>query len=197
MVRAIIFDCFGVLITDALQLVLQEVSQYNPEGAAEIHDIIRAANRGLISPDVSRERVATIIGVTTDEYRARISAGEVKDTQLLEYIKGLRPTYKTAILSNISGPSLRRRFTETELNNYFDVVVASGDIGYAKPEPEAYEITAERLGVRCDECIFIDDREIFVEAARATGMQALLYTNFEQFKAEIVGLLEVYPRKKS
>ena len=42
----------------------------------------------------------------------------------------------------------------------------------AKPELEAYEYVADKLGVRLDECVFTDDRELFCEAARACGMQA-------------------------
>lgn len=189
MIKAIIFDCFGVIITDALQQVREEVRQYNPEGAKEIENIVRAANLGLMSPSEGSERVAMILGVTADAYRARIVQGEVKNHALLDYIFALKRSYKTAMLSNIPGPSLTKRFTVEELRSHFDVVVASGDIGYAKPEPEAYEITAERLGVRCDECVFIDDRELFCEGANSVGMRSIAYTDFAQFRASLNALL--------
>ncbi len=72
---------------------------------------------------------------------------------------------------------------------HFDTVVVSGEIGYAKPEPEAYEITADRLGVRLDACVFTDDREHFCEAARAVGMQAIHYQNVDQFRQDLEGVL--------
>src|SRR6185369_3482431 len=98
-----------------------------------------------------------------------------KDLELLEYIAELRTQYKIGMLSNIGRGGLERRFAPGELDRYFDVVVVSGDIGYAKPEAEAYEITADRLGVRLDECVFTDDREGYCEAARGVGMQAISY----------------------
>lgn len=189
MIKAIIFDCFGVVLTDALQLIREELAQIDPDAARVVTDIIAANNRGIISPGESNERIAAILGVTVPEFRGRVADGEVKDDKLLSYIKVLRPQYKTGMLSNIAGSSLARRFPNDELADYFDVVVASGDIGFAKPEPEAYEITAERLGVRLDECVFTDDREVFCEAATSVGMHAIPYTNFAQFKHDLEALL--------
>lgn len=51
-------------------------------------------------------------------------------------------------------------------------------------------ITADKLGVRCDECVFIDDRQEYVEGARAVGMQAILYQNLPQLKEDIIKILE-------
>ena len=189
MIRAIIFDCFGVILTDAMQLVRAEAQAKNPTAAQEITEIISANNHGFIEPAESNERIAQILGIGVEELRKRVSSREVRDEKLLAYIKQLRPTYKTALLSNIAGSSLNRRFPDGELNDYFDVVVASGDIGYAKPEPEAYEITAHRLGVRLDECLFTDDREQFCSGATSVGMQTIVYTDFIQFKRELEALL--------
>jgi putative hydrolase of the HAD superfamily len=93
------------------------------------------------------------------------------------------------MLSNINVPGLMRRFSEAEREEYFDVIVVSAEIGFAKPEAQAYEITADRLGVRLDECVFIDDREDFCEAARGVGMQAVFYQSFDQAKADLERIL--------
>ena len=185
MIRAIIFDCFGVVLTDALQAIRQELVLTNPDAARAITDIVAANNRGFITPGESNERIAAILGITPGAFRRQVEMGEVRNDVLLSYIVRLRKSYKTAMLSNIAGSSLARRFPDGELSQYFDEVVASGDIGYAKPEPEAYEITAARLGMRCDECVFIDDRELFVEGARAVGMRGIVYTDIKQLKADI------------
>ncbi len=185
MVKAIIFDCFGVVLTDALQLIREELGKVNPEGAEAITIIVAENNRGLIEPGESNERIASILGMSASNFRSKVAQSEVKNEQLLQYIVELRKTYKTAMLSNIAGSSLTRRFPDNELTVYFDEVIASGDIGYAKPEPEAYEIAAQRLHVRFDECVFVDDRELFCEAATSVGMHSILYTNFAQFKKDL------------
>lgn len=188
MIRAVIFDCFGVILTDALQAIRQELMHTNPDGAAAIKDIVAANNHGFMEPGESNDRIATILGLSTHDFRRQVAKGEVRNDELLGYIMQLRGSYKTALLSNIAGSSLARRFPNDELNTYFDVVVASGDIGYAKPEPEAYEITADRLGMRCDECVFIDDRELFCEGASSVGMHAVVYTDFTQLIADLDNL---------
>lgn len=187
--KAIIFDCFGVLLVDNLQIMRQELGKKDPAAEQEVKDIIAQVNRGMIPPIEARPIVAKLFGLTTDEYVHKVTSGEGKNHELMNYIKELKKSYKIAMLSNIGAGSLLSRFMPSELNEHFDEVLASGDIGYAKPEPEAYEITAQRLNVRLDECIFTDDREIFCEGARAVGMQAIRYCDFKQFKSDLETLL--------
>lgn len=187
--RAIIFDCFGVLITDVLKSIRDELYERDQNAALEVDQLVRAANLGVISPRESNQKVAAILGVPYEDYRARIDGGEVRNTKLLDYILELRKTYKTAMLSNISSHSLDKRFTKDELATYFDEVIVSGDVGFAKPSPEIYDIAAKRLGVEPEECVFIDDRELFVSAATSVGLVGIVYTDFVQLRKELVSLL--------
>jgi len=188
-IKAIVFDCFGVIITDALAVILEELRSKNPGKAQDLVDLLNAASRGLISSEESTEQASELLGMKQEDYRQLIMDGEVKDERLLNYIRTLRKNYKTAILSNISNGGLHRRFTKKELDTYFDFVVASGDIGFGKPEAQAYEYTADGLGVRLTECVFLDDREEYCFAAQGVGMQAIQYQNFEQAKDELEKLL--------
>lgn len=189
MIQAVIFDCFGVVISDALAVLMSEVELEDPAKARQIHDIIYASNHGLTSPRDSGQEVADLLGISYEEYRQLISSGEVKDQTLMGYIRDLRASYKTALLSNIGSGSLARRFTDNELLTHFDVVVASGDIGHTKPEPEAYQITAERLSVLPEHCVFIDDREGYCEGARSIGMRTITYRSFPEFRRQLETLL--------
>ena len=189
MIRAVIFDCFGVLISDALSVMCDDLEQKDPEAIKEVWELIRQANRNELTADESSTRIAGIFGLSYEDYRAQLQQNENKNHALLRYIAALRPRYKTAILSNIPKGSLYRRFTQDELAGYFDEIVASGEIGYAKPEPEAYRIAAERLGLSAEECIFVDDRLMYCEGAEATGMKAVEYRSFAQFKTDFEKLL--------
>ena len=190
MIKAIIFDCFGVIITDALKQFLEELraSGRNAE-ANKVVEIVRANNRGLIMPADSNQQIAELLGITVAEYRSYIDQREVKNIQLLDYIMQLRQSYKIALLSNIGIGSLTRRFEPGELEKHFDAVVVSGDIGHIKPEPEAYEIAALRINTPPIECVFVDDREEYCAGARAVGMQALCYGSLDTFKQQMAILL--------
>lgn len=190
MVKAIIFDCFGVVISDALSVIYSELGVTDEATLQQISDVINATNHGFMPLLDGRRQIAGILGIPPEEYNRLHKEGEVKDTTLLAYIAKLRRTYKTAMLSNVSDrKSLDSRFEKGELSRYFDAVVASGDTGFAKPEAQAYEQTAKLLGVRLEECIFLDDRPEYCEGARSVGMQAVLYQNFAQAKAELEALL--------
>ena len=89
----------------------------------------------------------------------------------------LKGKYKLAMVSNVSSRrSLDDRFLPGELDELFDVVVASGDVGFEKPSPHIFTMTAEKLQVNPEECIFIDDIETFCRAAEAVGMQSFHFT---------------------
>ncbi len=185
MIKAVIFDLFGVLVTDPLEQMIAPMRATKPELVREIVGVVTAANRGIISTETSRNAVARLLGITPEEYVHRMKHLEVRDTDLLTYVEELRKTYKTALLSNVGRQGLEARISLEEQATYFDAVVASGMIGYAKPEAEAYGITADKLGVRLDECVMVDDREDYCEGARSVGMQAILYKSLAQLKRDL------------
>jgi HAD superfamily hydrolase (TIGR01509 family) len=189
MIQAIVFDCFGVVIGDALEGLTDRLRATDPGAAQRVSDLVRRSNQGLTDPNESSRQVAAVLGLTYEAYRAQIAAGEIKNTELINYIRELRRTYKTALLSNIGAGSLKRRFTDAELTELFDTVVASGDIGFTKPDKQAYLITAERLGVAPTDCVFVDDRSPYCEGAREVGMRTICYQNFAQFRSELAAIL--------
>ena len=189
MIKAVIFDFFGVIVNDALQVICDELAARDPEACAEAKDIIKAANHGLMPPDESNRRIAELLGVSAEEFRHRKTDGEMRNQAVLDCIRQLKRQYKTAVLTNATIGSLERRFTPEELRELFDEQVVSADIGYMKPEPQAYTIAAQRLGVAPEQCVFVDDRDGFCDAARATGMHAVHYRDFTQFKQELNRIL--------
>ena len=190
MIKAVIFDCFGVVLADALEAMCGELTKTDPATVDKIQNVLHQAMKGSLSTDESDEIIAPLFGMSQDAYKKRKYSTEVRNEALLAYIKELRANYKVALLTNIGKGGLEKRFDMKELDIYFDVVVASGEVGFAKPEPQVYEITAEKLQVRLDECIFIDDREIYCDGARAVGMQAIKYSSFPQMKTRLKKILE-------
>lgn len=69
---------------------------------------------------------------------------------------------------------------------HFTALAYSCEIGVAKPDREAYEIVAGRLGVEPRDCLFIDDNEANVFAAREAGMRAEVFRDPAQARALLV-----------
>jgi len=182
MIKAVIFDCFGVLRPEGLRAAYQKYGGDIEADREFVRDTLYASHTGRINS--AAEVFAERLGIPVDEWNRAIMA-DANDNELLDYILELRKTYKIGMLSNVGKSGLLRYFTQQELDDHFDAVVASGEVGYAKPEPEAYEITAERLDVRADECVLTDDKEDYCQGAQGVGMQAILYKNFKQFRADL------------
>jgi HAD superfamily hydrolase (TIGR01509 family) len=93
----------------------------------------------------------------------------------IELVRTLRPGYRCSVLSN-ADRSLRARLEgELRLHDLFDDIVVSAEVGMAKPKPEIFRLAADRLGLPPEACVFVDDWDKNVEAARAVGMQAVLH----------------------
>jgi putative hydrolase of the HAD superfamily len=92
----------------------------------------------------------------------------------------------TAILSNMGDnvlASIERTYTWPE---HFDVRVWSFQHLMAKPEPAIYRLTLDKLGTQAEETLFLDDREVNIEAAAALGMRAILFSTVENLRAELM-----------
>jgi len=87
-------------------------------------------------------------------------------------IKSVRPQYKTSILSN-ADVTLEQRMAEAKLDRLFDDIISSAVVNLAKPDERIYRLAAERLGLPPEECVFIDDLDRNVDAARAVGMSSI------------------------
>ena len=191
MIKAIIFDCFGVLLTDVNRERHNKIAQTDPVAAQAIEDVFEASNRGKITREESARRMGEILHVDPAEILATSDAGEVRNQALVDFIKTLQPTYKLAMLSNVRGrASLDRRFNPNELDELFEVVVASGDVGIVKPERQIYELTAEKLGVDPQDCVMIDDIPEYCDGAEAAGMSAIHFLSTEQCIADLSALID-------
>jgi putative hydrolase of the HAD superfamily len=93
----------------------------------------------------------------------------------LELVKRLRPPYKVSVLSNADGSLRGRLEDELRIHHLFDDIVCSAEVGMAKPEPEIFRLAAGRLGLDPAECVFVDDWDQNIEAAKGVGMTAVRY----------------------
>ena len=109
--------------------------------------------------------------------RWRESWGPIKEN--MELIRALRPPYKVSILSNADSSLVGRLKDGMNIHHWFDDVISSADVGLAKPDPAIYRLAADRLALSIEECLFIDDTERNVVAARETGMAAIHFRVYE------------------
>ena len=81
---------------------------------------------------------------------------------------------KVGVLSNTL-PSLRESLAHHGLARYVDGFFASCSLGVAKPDPRAFLLALEGLGLAPEETLYLDDDPENVEAARRLGLRAEVY----------------------
>ena len=112
------------------------------------------------------------------------------NAQLIEYMRALRARgYRMAICTNNVREWEQLWRAKLPVDEIFDVVVDSAQVGVRKPDREIYAITIERLGVEPAAALLIDDIELNCDAAREFGMSAVWFRSNEQAIADIEAAL--------
>jgi epoxide hydrolase-like predicted phosphatase len=95
---------------------------------------------------------------------------------------------RTGLVSNSWSTS---HYDRELLDQIFDALVISGEVGMHKPEPEIYLLAAERLRVDPSACVFVDDLRENCEGAEAVGMLSVRHRSTEDTLERLGELLGV------
>jgi putative hydrolase of the HAD superfamily len=153
-------------------------------------DLLRQLERGEVEvPDFER-RFAPLLGVREPEGMVeRLFAGVKPDEAMIDAVRRARAAgVPTGLISNSWGGTT---YDNANIDELFDAVVISGEVGLHKPEPEIFHMGAERLGVAPEECVFVDDLRENCVGAEAVGMTAILHRGAERTVPELERLLGV------
>jgi putative hydrolase of the HAD superfamily len=82
---------------------------------------------------------------------------------------------RTAFLSNGVPEIMARIRADRPLDDWFDAVVVSCEVGLAKPDPAIYRFTLDRLGAAPADSLFVDDRLVNTQAAETLGIRTLTF----------------------
>lgn len=186
MIKAIIFDCFGVLYNDEYQAQVERF----PDKLAILRDLRRQGDYGFFTRKQYIEAVAQAVGTDIQTIESIILSAHTIDQFVLQYITQLKLNYSIGMLSNIGRGWIENFFSQNQLHEFFDAVVLSGDEGIAKPHPRVFELMAERLNAAPEECIMIDDLPENIAGADAAGMKGIVYSNLRDMKIELQGMLD-------
>lgn len=118
--------------------------------------------------------------------------GRHANEELVDFLRAVRAAgFRVALLTNnVREWSARWRAT-LPVDELFDVVVDSSEEGVRKPDAEIYHRLLARLGADAEECVFLDDTEENLTAARELGMHAVLFSTTGQAVKDVGGLLEL------
>ncbi len=96
--------------------------------------------------------------------------------------------FRIAVLTNIIEP-VYNIIRQAGYYDLFDDVIASCVVGLVKPQEEIYELALERLGTTARQSIFVDDKQLNIEAATMMGFKAILAHNPTQIIHDLEKLI--------
>jgi putative hydrolase of the HAD superfamily len=198
-VKGLIVDFGGVLTTNVFDSFkafcraeglpedsVKKMFRERGEGLA----LLRRLETGELSADEFSERFAPLLGVAPGNLVERLFGGVAPDEPMLDAVRRAKAYgIRTGLISNSWGDGLA--YDPALLEELFDAVVISGDVGLHKPQPEIFLLGAERLGVAPEDCVFVDDLRENCEGAAAVGMTAILHRGSEGTLPQLEELLGV------
>jgi epoxide hydrolase-like predicted phosphatase len=199
LIRAVIFDLGGVLVrtedpsprqrlADRLNLSYAELSSLVFDSDSSIQ-----ATLGKISTQAHWEAIRLALNLAPEELSSvpeHFWGGDRLDTVLVDYLRSLRPRYRTALLSNAWDDLRPYLVNYWKIADAFDELIISAEVGLAKPDANIYRLAVERLGAAPEEAVFVDDFPANVVGAQAAGLHAIQFRNREQALAELEALLD-------
>lgn len=182
MYKAIIFDFFGVFCPDITMNWFQNTVPDYDDKLSEFQAICTRSDYGTLSKANFFKEVAALANVPVDQMINGVEAETVINTALVKYVKDLKQRgYLIACLSNGTHEWTLAVINDYGLGTLFDEIILSGDLGIVKPNAEIYLHTLDKLNIKAQQAIFVDDRKINADAATACGIQSLIFSDTDTF----------------
>jgi len=180
MIKAVVFDFGGVLsqfgvLGDSSRRLAKVLGCEPDDVRTKMGPLIGRWLMGQVETADFWRQAAQLVGAPPADYDAKWRAGEITryDSLYYELARELRRQgIRTGVLSNI-GPTSAELVARAGGWRGFDPVVLSCDVGYAKPDPAIYQVLLDRLRLRAEEVLFVDDAPVNLAAAGALGLQTV------------------------
>jgi putative hydrolase of the HAD superfamily len=197
-IKAVLFDFAGVLtsspwgaMTEAgggnLELL---IGSYEEDTDHPWHQVERG-EMAIVDWMSAVSETGKAQGVEVDFSPLRAMLGEMTlHDPIIDRVRTLRDEgYRLGLITNNVREGSATWRAMLPVDELFDVVVDSSEVGMRKPNPAIYLHALDALGVQPDEAVFLDDSPGNVEGAKRAGLQAILVADPEEAVRELDELL--------
>ena len=197
-IKALIWDLEGVLLlTDDnnTPLTVAKILNAPYEKVREIYfgDFNDKVDLGESTQEQFNEHVLDTLQISRDKKYLLDEVFNERsyiDEDLLKQIVEMSKEYKIGLLSNYSTDLRPKIEQEWALGSVFDEIIISCEVGMIKPDPAVFNLMLDRLGVKADESVFIDDRIKNIDSAKKMGFHTIFFTSKEQALEELALILQ-------
>jgi putative hydrolase of the HAD superfamily len=208
--RAILWDFGGVILSSPFEAF----NRYEVEAGLP-KDFIRGLNARnadtnawakMERSEVSLEGFVQLFeeearqqGCKLDGWRIlQALSGDIRP-QMVEALRRCKQTFRVACITNNmkhgEGPGMARSAEKAravaEIMTLFEHVVESSKLGMRKPDPRIYQHACDLLGVKPEDCVYLDDLGINLKPARALGMRTIKVGDPDQAIDELQAMVGI------
>lgn len=196
MIKNLLIDLGGVIMTIKRQNCIdafKAIGFENPEAYLtdyEQKEFFHDVETGHITPAQFRDEIRKVIGkpLTDEQIDTAFNAFLVGiPEERLDALTRLRKKYNIYMLSNTNPImwvcDIKKEFAKQghDVDYYFDDTVTSFEAGVCKPDARIFEFAIEKLGIKPEETLFLDDSEANCRAGEALGFHAECVTSENDF----------------
>lgn len=187
-VAAVIFDIGNVILHFSHERMCRQIGEVlgvdveAARAAIFSDDLVALYDRGEVSTEFFLGRLRAVARREIEESRLRRAAAEIfsLNQPLIPIVEDLsRRGIRLVALSNTCEVHSEFFMRTFPIFSLFDSLVLSHEVRMRKPEPEIFALAVERCHVDVANCLFVDDIEEYVVAARAQGLPAHLYVGVD------------------
>jgi putative hydrolase of the HAD superfamily len=191
-IRALFWDVGGVLLSNAWDheerdLAIQHFLLDKSEFELRHQELVPPFEEGRLSLNEYLERAVFYQPrpFSPEDFKRFMFSLSKPKSQALEFARSLSGKYLMATINNESRELNQYRIETFGLTKIFDLFVSSCFVGIRKPDERIYRLALDLTQHTAQECCFLDDRPVNIDAAAKVGMHTVLVKNSEQLQRDL------------
>ncbi len=203
MIKYILFDIGNVFITVQPERAITKLSKFmDPHTAALIrekedefmkkiqHDQ-ELLETGMMTMEEFFSKLKNEIGLKMEleQFEDVWCSMFSRKKDVIQFAEELSKKYKIFLLSNTNETHINHLYEALTIFDFISGTALSHEIGYLKPQPDFYYKALEKLNIKAEESIFIDDLELNVNAAAEAGITSFKFENLEKLKNDLTTVI--------
>lgn len=107
------------------------------------------------------------------------------DGKIFELLEVLKEKYELGIVSGNIKERILFLNKKYKFRKYFDWEIYSFNVGANKPNLNLYRAIFKKTKCKAENCLYVDDKDIFLEPAKKLGIKTLLFVNYDNFLKDL------------
>lgn len=184
MIKNVVFDMGRVLLYFDRQYLIDKLGLNGDDGKAIMEEVFCSKewpmlDRGTLSDEdgvkAFEKKLPEHLKYCAEKIVMNWEKMSYPMPGMAEIVRELKENgYGIYLLSNASR-RLHEYFNDVPGSECFDGMIVSADHKVVKPQNEIYHLLESEYGLKLDECVFIDDIGVNIEAAELNGMKGIVY----------------------